>query len=118
MLKACMDLSTAEIKDAGALQEVVQKLCAGIAALPVGEAIMVPGGWDGNTGASTVVHLVERTAAAGLAGACMRGWVSCCVLVSVIWAGAPNPTRTAHHSIIQSIRINQPQQPAAGPSPS
>lgn len=69
LLKACMDLSTAEIKDAGALQEAVQRLCAGIAALPVGEAIMVPGGWDGNTGASTVVHLVERTAAAGLTGA-------------------------------------------------
>lgn len=70
-----MDLSTAEMKDAGALQEVVLKLCAGIKALPVGEAIMVPGGWDGNTGASTVVHLVERTAASGLSGACVCAFV-------------------------------------------
>lgn len=70
LLKALMDLSTAEIKDTAALQEVVAKLCAAIAALPVGEAIMVPGGWDGNVGASTVVHLVERTAASsGLNGA-------------------------------------------------
>lgn len=69
LLKALMDLSTAEIKDTAALQEVVSKLCAAIAALPVGEAIMVPGGWDGNIGASTVVHLVERTAASGLNGA-------------------------------------------------
>lgn len=71
-----MDLSTAEIKDTAALQEVVAKLCAAIAGLPVGEAIMVPGGWDGNVGTSTVVHLVERTAASGLNGArflCLLG---------------------------------------------
>ncbi len=63
LLKACIDLSTAEVKDMGGFQEVLLKLVADIQALAPGETLLVPGGWDGNTGSSTVVHLVERTGA-------------------------------------------------------
>ena len=61
LLKACVDLSTAEVKDVGGFQEALLKLVAEIKALRIGQTLMVPGGWDGNIGSSTVVHLLERT---------------------------------------------------------
>eukprot|EP00624_Nannochloropsis_granulata_P005047 evm.model.NODE_35720_length_30909_cov_25.476009.5 len=61
LLKACVELSTAEVKDVSSFQEVLLKLVADIQALQLGQTLLVPGGWDGNTGSSTVVHLVERT---------------------------------------------------------
>ena len=60
LLKGVVDLSTAEVKDVGGFQEALLKLVAEIGQLGPGQTLMVPGGWDGNTGASTVVHLIEK----------------------------------------------------------
>lgn len=60
LLKGVVDLSTAEVKDVGQFQEQLVQLVAELKALEPGKVKMVPGGWDGATGASTVVHLVEK----------------------------------------------------------
>jgi hypothetical protein len=60
LLKGVVDLATAEVKDVNQFQEQVVQLVAELKNLEPGKVKMVPGGWDGSTGASTVVHLVER----------------------------------------------------------
>src|SRR6056297_3083051 len=60
LLKPCIELSTAEIKDTSAFQDLLLKVVKGIEDMAPGETLLLPGGWDGNAGGSTVVHLIER----------------------------------------------------------
>ncbi|TFJ87145.1 hypothetical protein NSK_001478 [Nannochloropsis salina CCMP1776] len=60
LLEPCIELSTAEIKDTSAFQDLLLKVVKGIEDMAPGETLLLPGGWDGNAGASTVVHLIER----------------------------------------------------------
>jgi hypothetical protein len=62
LLKGLVEVATAEVKDVASLQEALTKLLTELRALRPGQSMLVPGGWVGNTAASTVVHVVERGA--------------------------------------------------------
>jgi hypothetical protein len=61
LLKQCSDLAAVEVKKIDQLGQLLMQWNTQIGNLPIGQPMLVPGGWTGTTSVASVLHVVIKT---------------------------------------------------------